>query len=379
MRHPPAGDSFIPAHEVAEPAHEIHDPFPDPGELRHRRIWPPADSDSDEEEVQQSYRRMLRKDKGKQPMRLLDTKPEVGSSSSIKRRHSWNDAYGRHPESNPPTPKSLPLAPGQQEFTFRAQLPPRNEESAAKEQSATDVVPETWKMDFSSWNPLSNPPQLQSSTASATLKNAALRYTSEKSPGRPPLYSTAFFTPAEPTSPAQILAQSSSRHTTPLASPSLAIYRAPEELEAGPSKPTGYFPTQPAEMRSEHEEPAEEDPITEWQMYFREPDAEDTVDDHADEPIVPVDVEEDRDADIEMPGLQLWTDEDEMDEEEDGPEDVVEFEGPGDVPVEEAPAGNFAEMPEIPVEEAQGAEPVDVNEEMEAGMEDDMEGALEGE
>ena len=66
-----------------------------------------------------------------------------------------------------------------------------------------------------------------------------------------------------------------------------------------------------------------------------------------------------------------------MEEEEDGPDDIVELQGPGNARAEDG-EGDRAELAELAAE-PQGVDPVDLNEEPEAGMEDDMEGALEGE
>ena len=81
-----------------------------------------------------------------------------------------------------------------------------------------------------------------------------------------------------------------------------------------------------------------------------------------------------REVDEEMPPLQHWSDEEDA-EEEDNEDMVVDLPAP---------------QPLVPIEqqlnEAQegagmivDADAIDINEELEAGMEDDMEGALEGE
>ncbi|KAI0685903.1 hypothetical protein BC835DRAFT_1523256 [Cytidiella melzeri] len=350
------------------PADAIREAFPNPEDFRYRRrAWPRADSDTDDGESKQ----VIPEDKGKRPLHPVRSNSDSGFTSGVKRRHSWNDAYGRMSVSNEaPVPA---LDHEQQDFISTTPVLSHDEEAKSEPSTSVETVPEGWQMDFSNWNPLAGAPQTQEETSRPQSPG--------KSNGRPPLFSTALFTPAEPGSPPKIFPQPSRGHT-PLGSPSMATYRAPEEFEAGPSD-SGYFPESPADKKNADEDHTDNELIeADWDIYFRDPSPDDTDQAAADEPAAPVDVvEEDKDGDIEMPGLQQWTDEEEPDddEEEDGPDHVVEFEAPrNDARIEDddrevrdrAGEGVVAAAP------IADADALDLNEEIEAGMEDDMEDIL---
>ncbi len=312
-----------------------------------------------------------------------------GPSTGVKRRHSWNDGYEWTP-----TPSRSPSFSSATKRPKRDESMPESEESSAVEDREAELsakvepVPDDWKLDFSSWDPLASSSQNQNAPVTKKEEEILPPPTPGKSSSRPPLFSTALFTPAEPGSPPQILPQPS-RGNTPLASPHLATYRAPEEFEAGPSN-LGYFQDHRAEEQVEEEESKQTDGINEeeWETYFREATPEEAaqVARKEEEANAPQDVEENEgevDVDVEMPALQQWTDEEEdgeEDEEEDGPDAVVDFEAPApDVPDENDDRLEEVREEVMPVANGPDAEALDLNDELEGGMEDDMEGALEGE
>lgn len=250
------------------------------------------------------------------------------------------------------------------------------------------------KLDFSSWNPSSQsaPPRSRpdvpedvSPNVSPTLPQTPSRQ------GRPPLFSTAQFPDKEGAPSPRLL---NSHGQTPLASPSLATYRAPEEFEAGPSNPTGYFP-RPTTSSGDPDgglSSALKGADEEYEKYFplRRPGSSQGAT-YAASDEEPSD-ERDEDSD-DMPPLSTWTD-DEM-EDGDGERDddanppiLGPFPDPfGDPePVDaDAEVGVEGDQPEglreinmDVFQDVQGAAD-DLNDDMEAGMEDDMEGALEGE
>ena len=208
---------------------------------------------------------------------------------------------------------------------------------------------------------------------------------------RPPLFTTAVLPDRADLSPSPL--STSSRSWTPLASPSLATYRAPEELEAGPSKLSGYFTQQ---QEGEEEYPAGDSGSTEreYETYFRVPEDEDADDAEPSttsgkgkgkgkEPAVaaePALERQDSESDHDMPGLMDAESEDGMELDEGRhvevhipePDHFNPFDG------EDEPA----EADEEQLVDARGAEQrVDFPdpEDGDVGMEDDMEGALEGE
>ena len=361
------------------PADAMRDAFPNPNERRFikKRAWPSADSDSDDDENVN-----LQEGKGKRPSASPRSTSDVGTSTGVQRRHSWNDGYEWAPTPSRSTPPSLNSEQG--EPAVNSEGPAIDDDVENEQPVETEQVADDFKMDFSSWDPLASSSQVQDAPA---LKEEEEEIPTPPTPGkphgRPPLFSTALFNPAEPGSPPHILPQPS-HGNTPLASPSLATYRAPEEFEAGPSN-AGYFQNHQAEVQ-DGDEAKQEDLIDseEWETYFREPGTGHFP------PIVinhqlphPGDIKEedeeeeeaeDREVDEEMPPLQHWSDEEDA-EEEDNEDMVVDLPAPQPlVPIEQE-LNEAQEGAGIIVD----ADAIDINEELEAGMEDDMEGALEGE
>ncbi|KAI0085732.1 hypothetical protein BDY19DRAFT_964078 [Irpex rosettiformis] len=379
---PPAQDTQqrLPIHEFPQPqlpvvpADAMRDAFPNPNEFRFaRRAWPRADSDTEEEKnVDLDY-----EDKGKRPLRPSTSNSDIGTSSGVKRRHSWS--YEWTPDSNRATPPVLNSE--QNELTVNL------EEHTSVTDVKTETVPVDWKMDFSSWNPLSGSSQAQNTADIKKEEEVPLPPTPGKPHGRPPLFSTALFAPAESGSQPQIFPQTS-HGNTPLASPSLATYRAPEEFEAGPSN-IGYFPDDRAEVLFKDEDAqTNELDEEEWETYFREPSSEERAQIiREEEALAPQDIEQgeeeedralDADPDAEMPALQHWTDDEdfEEDEDEDGADVVVELEAPAPEPLVEDE--ELGQVQEDAVAAANGGDvdDVDLNMEFEGGMEDDMEDIL---
>lgn len=190
---------------------------------------------------------------------------------------------------------------------------------------------------------------------------------------RPPLPSA---TPSSAAGPSRTppLA-SSSQASSPLPSPGLASYRAPEELKDARGRPRGHHPIVWDDDNTEFLK--EDEMETEYRHYWgNSPDSgvggvdgdldvDEDIDEHGDEG-----GEGQGHRDDETDGAR-WSDEEMHEEEEDEMEhfDVQEDEPMGDDGP--APEENDA---------AQGAEgrPPDMNDELEANIEDDMDGALEG-
>ncbi|THH00644.1 hypothetical protein EW026_g1929 [Hermanssonia centrifuga] len=153
---------------------------------------------------------------------------------------------------------------------------------------------------------------------------------------------------------------------------SSAIYRAPEELEAGSSNLSGYFRQDSPDDASAADLIEDEDYV-----YFRDVEPFST---HESPTEVAPNAE---DTEVEMPGLQQWTD-DEFEEPEDGDNIAVVFDGPADGPVEpndaddQLPLGNDRGR-DRPEQQQDMNVVVDLNDndDMEGGMDEDMEGALE--
>ena len=196
---------------------------------------------------------------------------------------------------------------------------------------------------------------------------------------RPPLFSTALI-PSRDSISSSRPSESRSRGGTPLASPSLATYCAPEELNAGSSS-QGYFNRN---ERGDHEyadggvgEPGF--PLPDYDKYFQEPSSSR----QAEPSTTPA-----RQDSLEMPALEPMADRESDEEWDFGGDDEVGREA-RQPPPRFDPAAQFRDVVEaMDVEDEQGddmREPDgegrgDFNdgEEGEIGMEDDMEGALEG-
>ena len=311
-----------------------------------------------------------------------------GSQASRRRRHSWNGRGSQKEDADgiQPVASEGPSRPIHQNYSS----------SGVQVQDAADNS-------FGSETPRAAPIEIEDE--SSRLDKGKARMT----PNRPPLYSTAFFTPdgASPShlsSPGEVAAVH-----TPLQSPSLATYHAPEELQAGPSS---YFqPSNPVDDDAEYED---------YALYFREANTRpsEPSDGHstsgssysvrpgtpADESYDPEDFplpvpmgntppvaeipglleEEEEEDDMPMPALANWTDDDfdelELDDEpEENPMNDPEpalAQGPAVDEVINDPFGDERERGPAG-EDVQVADGLN-DEDLDAGMDDDMEGALEG-
>lgn len=310
---------------------------------------------------------------------LAAKKTELEAALERKqRRHSWSEAYSLAStsavagDSEVPTLDSNPAVPG-------------DDDNVAVPQAPAD-----FKMDFS-WTPLDFPNRdFEDSSLQAELPSSmssAPPTPQTPSRQRPPLFSTVTLPDEDNLSPSPM--SSSSRSWTPLASPSLATYRAPEELEAGSSKLSGYF--------TEHQEEDEESPAgdsgsteREYDTYFREADDDD--DDAAPskgkgkEPAVqaaPLQARQDSESDHDMPGLAHMTDAESDDGMElgEGRHVEVHIPDPEFNPFDgedEAADGDDEQLMDIREALAEPRPDFPDPEEGDVGMEDDMEGALEG-
>lgn len=204
---------------------------------------------------------------------------------------------------------------------------------------------------------------------------------------RPPMPSTTLPTPngAGASTPPLTIGPTRSGARTPLASPSLATYRAPEELGAGPSTLAGYFDQEgltEEELKIEHDMyfraledetgPSQNENVSGFPQTSDSRDSEEEDDSDEDEEEedyehVVADDEEDDEEDENADDVDAldfnedadWDDED--DQEEDEGEDELRRVDAG---VQPAPG------PPVP-------EAADANEDLEGNVEDDMEGAME--
>ncbi|GJE91239.1 hypothetical protein PsYK624_073880 [Phanerochaete sordida] len=291
--------------------------------------------------------------------------------------HSASSTAAVFGDSEPPVLDSDPGAPDEQE-----------EED--EKGSTVAQAPADFKMDFSSWTPVDwsqgdfafdgpSPADIPS-----TLSDGPPSPQTPSTPSklRPPLFSTAVLPDRDDMSPSPL--STSSRSRTPLASPSLATYRAPEELDAGPSKLAGYFTRHEPE---DEEAPAGDSGSTEreYKSYFREPeDDEDHPSDKGKAPVraAPLETRQESESDHEMPGLAQMTDP-ESDEGEELEERHVEVHIPDADAFhhfdadDEAGDGEDEQLMDLREALAEPRPDFPDGEEADVGMEDDMEGALE--
>ena len=322
--------------------------------------------------------------KGKEP---ANPSPKVVTTPA-KRRHSW-DGPSSSRSSPVASSSGLGLNPEQTRFTFTAQIPPYR---SSTEQPLHHDLPERES------SPGSSPSS--SSTSSR----------------RPPLPMSTL--PSSPSSSGSTVR--SSTHT-PLASPSLATYRAPEEFEAGPSDLSSDFEngksdTSQPDSSADSDDTLIEDLPDEHHHYFREPiqetnhsTSEDSGSYHASpersqyedgavdlpelmplsddepfaiEPTAPGDLPgRDQGAHANPGQVAPWADqEDDVEEEEDDEDAIMPFGGVDDDelpllaprPAPPAPLRQEEQQPARPEQDALDQEEID------AAMEDDMDGALEG-
>ncbi|PSR82583.1 hypothetical protein PHLCEN_2v6016 [Hermanssonia centrifuga] len=328
-----------------------------------------SESSGGEDEGGDSERKAKRilREKGKY---AVASGTDAGSSGVTRRRHSWGEPHSR------PGIESEPLVmdADQRQSTFTIPLPKPGGESSATGSGNGDML-ESPKESLSEsiLGGTSDAVDTTSDNLEGSIETTPnAEYAPHRSFNRPPLAFTLSFQPAEGPSSLHLSSQSRSRGDTPLESPSLAIYRAPEELEAGSSNLSGYFRQDSPDDASAADLIEDEDYV-----YFRDVEPFPT---HESPTEVAPNAE---DTEVEMPGLQQWTD-DEFEEPEDGDNIAVVFDGPADGPVEpndaddQLPLGNDRGR-DRPEQQQDMNVVVDLNDndDMEGGMDEDMEGALE--
>lgn len=267
---------------------------------------------------------------------------------NLRRRHSWNGLEGTRLDHGQPTY----ISP--EEFV-------RREKAAMRARSSGSGT-------LTSFSNTSNNDVLiavELGVSSSLPSEKAL----QKAPNRPPLFSTALL---PPDSAASLSRFNEGIGASPPASPSLATYRAPEELEAGPSHSSDYF------QQDDDDDDIEYD---EYNLYFHKPEdsrlaaqgeEHDEPVQHADNVQIPaLNPRAEHEEDHAMPELEQWTDE-EFDEPEEDDNPIVEFGGAMDEEDREEVVDLLDRVPDA--EEMAALE----DDEIEAGIEDDMEGALEG-
>ncbi|KAH9849834.1 hypothetical protein C2E23DRAFT_837455 [Lenzites betulinus] len=295
----------------------------------------------------------------------LPTEPP--SSSEIAGTPERNLGYGQPPARNPFSPPSPPRLQDSSTEEDERNRTPKSPTVSLPEPPSTSALHRGAHVLTSS---TSAPPSPSPSTPSG------LR--------RPPL-PTVTLPPSAPGS-ASASAVHSRRHT-PLASPSLATYRAPEDLDGvDPHAQADYFVERWYADMGDDEADLEEA----HRKYFRDPEVRqremDAVEAERAERAEMADVELDGDMDDDADDLR-WTDEEiiveveeEEEEEDEGAVQEDEVERPEDVDVD-VDVEDEAERPAVPeaaaVQAAEPAMPPLDDFENDVNIEDDMDGALE--
>lgn len=308
---------------------------------------------------------------------LQAKKTELEAALKRKRRRSWSEER---------YPSSTPAVAGDSEAPV---LDSDTTASGEGEEASVSQAPADFKMDFSSWTPLewSQKDFDDSSLATEIPSTVSEAPSTPQTPSRqrPPLFSTAILPDRDDLSPSPM--STSSRGRTPLASPSLATYRAPEELEAGPSEPPEYFA---AHQEEEEDFPAGDSGSTEreYDTYFRDPEDEGSHGSGKGKaPAIqatPLRARHDSESDHDMPGLAQMTDaeSDDGEELEEGRHAQVHIPDPEPFnpfdAEDEAADGDDEQLMDIREALAEPRPEFPDPEEGDVGMEDDMEGALEG-
>jgi E3 ubiquitin-protein ligase MARCH6 len=319
---------------------------------------------------------------------------EVVGAAAMRRAEATNIA----------SPAANPDKTGKFEFTFRAptQLSPYRRDTSEPRSSPGVLSSKRDESTDPTLSPSSSSSTLSSATSpqsgiptlnpSVTERIFAFNPSVPSSPvRRPPLPSTTLPNVAGTSSPPLAVGRTASGAQTPLASPSLATYRAPEELEAGPSTLASYF---------NQERLTEEDIRVEHNMYFRTPGDEaepSQLDDipalerisdegESEEGNSNYDLEEDEDDDYEHVLAEDDDDDDDDDEEEDDGEedgDALELDGEGgwEDDGDQGQEDEEEQRQQFQLQPAQGPrapnEAPEANDDGEANAEDDMEGAME--
>lgn len=287
-------------------------------------------------------------------------------------RNSWGDAL------EPASTSDVPLSSEPSIPISDTAFPVGNTTRFAGN-TAAPQLPADWMMNFSSWNPTErnggdapvgsganvDPPTQDVPQTPQTPSNQ-----------RPPLFSTALL-PSRDSISSSRLSESRSRGSTPLASPSLATYCAPEELNVGSSS-QGYF-NQNEQLDHGHADAKPGFPLPEYDRYFQEPSSSR----QAEPSTTPT-----RQDSLEMPPLEPMADR-ESDEEWDFGEDEETRIGarqPPPPPFDpmdpfrddiEAVDGEDEQGDDMREPDGEARGDFNDGEEGEIGMEDDMEGALE--
>ena len=389
------------------------DPFDGMRTHNRRRLFPKRSGDENEkydEEEKSAQERMKRRSFSRRvyAARLLGARRRAALTGS----------------SHPQTPMDVDPA---FDFTFKAELPQTgrrsNSEPWQKQSGSTDsghttaatspptpifpsvtLEPPRGSIPFS-FDRMKTPsptPSVDERSADSSGADAAMKpsSSSQDSARRPPLPSTSV-------GPAASFVISPPK--TPLVSPSLATYRAPEELEAvaSPSTLNSYFDrdhldkeeNEFGEDSDAEQDIGDEEQITKERMdqYFEELDTASGPATHPDimaysdteegeEDRGEVDVQNETDGDSEDSDEDEYEHDDEADEEEanrlllfDEDDWALEVQV-----VQQPAAGGPGEDGEAPAQEgAEAAQPLgggglDPNEEVEGNVEDDMDGAMEG-
>lgn len=309
-------------------------------ELEHR--WKPyrvEESDDTTEEIE---------DRGTEDETSVPDPSVSGASQSsgLRRRHSWGDGYGSSTSGSPPPN----LHPDQSRFVFRVPSPLA---------ASSDFV-EGRSTDAGGSPPPYSPEDMPPPSASMAEK---MRWLDEVMPPVRPALPNSNLPDSLTSSPTTSAVRS--RVHTPSGSPSLVTYRAPEELEAGPSDLSRYHHDkvdQGTQVERDTEMTREE-----HDRYFRDPTEKELDDETEDEEAAVVGDGRDR----ARPLPAQWSDEElEEEEEDDGPfVEEPDEDRPEDVEV----------PPNGPRDQQQPREDVEaMDPEEEINLEDDMDGALEG-
>ena len=213
-------------------------------------------------------------------------------------------------------------------------------------------------------------------------------------PNRPPLLPTASLPVVESLPMAFASSRSQNTSQTALPSPSLALYRAPEELEAGPSRiitsSSDQHGSTPESLDSDEEDVHME---AEHTTYFRDPNEtragadkdddgfevenysgfeseDETEEEDATEPHEEDEEDEEQEENVEFVEDPDW--EAEEDQQLVRPEAGAPVDGNGQ------PQAQAQAQPQLQPEGGDVPIQPDVNDELEGNVEDDLEGAMEG-
>ncbi|KAK7687757.1 hypothetical protein QCA50_008976 [Cerrena zonata] len=393
---PPEPEVAVPHGDVAELAHDIGPPPVEPVRVRprpenlpvpaaprpanpfqadhrrhriaipnHPRVDPKVNPTPDEGIPESDDIRKVRR-----RLESPERRPSPRARSLPRRMPSSSN--GKAPMESQP----LDLKPEQQEFTFNFKIP---------EQKVAPEAPEVHRDDDMFYHTPTRIPVYDEPVEPGGLRQVRIvapDLSGHYPPRRPPMPGISL--------PPHVLASPStvdlprSRINTPLASPGLASYSAPEEIEAGPSR--GYFGP----------ENLDEETLQEFERYFAQqrsdvPGLVDAGPAHVPHDVVDVDHDGLDSADTSQEIPQHWSDDEfeEEEEEEDHEDAIIPFgvPPPGEDPDadlngdgrnalrDDRPGEpeNGRDVNRVPQPDGDGIDPDD----MDANIEDDMDGALE--